>query len=128
MNLGSVIAIGLALWVWEKLLLGLTYYVRRARILQTVRNPLVLRYVWFARLVACGQCTSTWTGPIAFALLWPVLNAILELPSWTWLLLPLAGPAGAGVFDREERRAFGEPIDRLVKTLTLTTPQTPETP
>lgn len=118
MDLDKTIAVGIALWVWGKLLLGLTYYVRRARIFTFVRSPLVLRYQWFARLVSCGQCTSTWTGPLAFAMLWPIVNATVGLPLWSLALLPLTGPMGAGFFDSEERRAFGEPIDRLAKTLT----------
>ena len=119
MELVDVAVVGIALWVWVRLLLGLTYYVRKARILTFIRAPLVLKYVWFARLVACGQCTSTWTGPIAYALLWPIVYLLIDgLPFWTLAFLPLSGPVAAGVFDKEERAAFGEPIDRLTKVLT----------
>ena len=117
---GAIAVIGIALLVWERLVLGLTYLTREARIFAPIRNPLVLHREWLARLFSCGQCTSTWSGMVAFALLWPVVHAIVELPLWSLALFPVAAICGTGVYDRLARPPvlLATSIDKLRKVLT----------
>lgn len=119
----TVIAIVLALWMWPKVLLGLTYLVREARIFDFVRNPLVLRFHRFAQLIGCGQCTSLWTGMIAFFLLWSVLYFAVSIPIWSSALFPIFGIAGTGTFDKLARSSISMSVDRLTRVLMQSTPE-----
>lgn len=119
----TIIAIVLALWMWPKVLLGLTYLVREARVFDFVRAPLVLKFSWFAHLVGCGQCTSLWTGMIAFVMLWSVVYLICEIPVWSIALVPIFGIAGTGTFDRLARSSISMSVDRLTRVLMQIPPE-----
>lgn len=118
-----VAVIALAFWIWTLLTPGLTYLLREATIFNFVRLPLVFKLPWFAKLFGCGQCTSTWTGMAAYAVLLPVVGVFVETPTWLWFCTPIAGVCGTGLFDRMARSSLAGPIDRLVKVLQQPVPQ-----
>jgi len=113
----AVAVVVFAAWVWTLLTPGLTYLWREATIFNFVRLPLIFKWPWLAKLLGCGQCTSLWTGMIAYAVLLPIVGTFLQVPTWLWACLPIAGVCGTGLFDRMARASLADPINRLVKVL-----------
>ena len=118
----AVAVVAVALIAWDRLTIGLTYLAREAKILAPLRNPIIFSRPKMAELLGCGQCTSNWTGLLAFLLVFPFVYFAIGLPWWTWLLALLAGPAGTGTFDRLARtstaRAVEQATAKVLKTLT----------
>jgi hypothetical protein len=117
----AVAVVAVAIFAWDRLTIGLTFLAREATILNSIRFPLVLSRPKIAELLGCGQCTSAWTGLLAFLLIFPAVFVVIDLPWWTWLFTPLAGPAGTGTFDRLSRmstaRAVEQATAKVLKTL-----------
>lgn len=117
----AVAVVAVALVAWDRLTIGLTFLVREASILNSIRNPLVWSRPKMAELIGCGQCTSNWTGLLAFLLVFPFVFVAIDLQWWTWSLALLAGPAGTGTFDRLSRtstaRAVEQATAKILKTL-----------
>lgn len=86
------------LLVWSLLTMGFTYLSRFAsqRVVAVLRLVIVANLPVVGRLLACGWCTSFWTGTLSCGIL--VLAGLL--PAWA---LALAGVAGTGLFDILER-------------------------
>jgi len=118
----AVAVVAVALIAWDRLTIGLTYLAREAKILAPLRNPIIFSRPKMADLLGCGQCTSNWTGLLAFLLIFPAVFVVLDLQWWTWLFAPLAGPAGTGTFDRLARTSTARAVEsataKIVKLMT----------
>lgn len=98
---------------WALLTLGLTYLARDAQILDRPRKWIIGRLLrrtpkireLVAGLLSCGECTSFWTSMVAAATVLAVVAAAVLVPGWIWLLVPLLGPCGVGLFYWTSRRS-----------------------
>lgn len=113
----AVAVVAVALVAWDRITIGLTFLVREATILNSIRFPLVLSRPKIAELLGCGQCTSNWTGLLAFLLIFPFVFVAIDLPWWTWLFAPLAGPAGTGTFDRLSRTSTARAVEQATSKI-----------
>lgn len=125
----AVAVVAVAIFAWDRLTIGLTYLAREAKILSPIRNLILSwdasRHMFarpkLAEMIACGQCTSAWTGLLAFLLIFPAVFLILGPPWWIWIFTPLSAPAGTGTFDRLSRmstaRAVEQATAKILKTL-----------
>ena len=122
----TVAIVTVALLAWDRLTIGLTYLAREAKILAPIRNPIIFGHPKMAELLGCGQCTSNWTGLLAFLLIFPAVYVVLGLPWWIWIFSPLSGPAGTGTFDRLARTSTARAVDSATAKILKALTQPPE--